>query len=218
MKILVTGAGGFIGGGVCRAALEAGHRVVGVARSGKPAGGAGWTERVAWVAADVLKPETWRAHLEGCGAVIHCVGIIRERPERGITFERMSGDAGVVAVGEAERAGVGAFVFFSASAKPPFIPESYITAKRRAEKAVLAARLRGVVFRPGLVYGPGRAVAALPAMMVQLATRLPIVGAKARESRPLRVETVARAAVRAAEDASVAGVVDIDAIEGLGRS
>ena len=215
MKLLVTGGSGFIGREVCRAAVEAGHQVLGLARRGRPRTD-GWADRVAWIAADVLEPRSWRDHLAGCGAVIHCVGIAWERPEHGVTFERVNGDAAVVAVGEAERAGVGAFVYLSASAKPPFLREAYITAKRRAEGAIFARSLRGVALRSGLVYGPGRAVSYLPAALLAAGMFVPIVRQRiAAPNRALPVTTVARAALRAATDDGVRGVVDIDMIERL---
>ncbi|HEX2205240.1 MAG TPA: NAD-dependent epimerase/dehydratase family protein [Longimicrobium sp.] len=218
MRIVVTGGNGLIGAEVCRLAVEAGWEVAAVARRGRGGVRGAWAERVTWVAADVFRPEEWRAHLEGTDAVVHCVGIAFEDRARGVTFERMNGEAAVVALEEAERAGVGAFVYLSASAKPPFLREAYLTAKRAAEERILAARPRGVALRPGLVYGPARPAVYFPALLVRLGTVLPVVGATARAARPLHVETVARASLRAAADGGVRGVVDIAAIERLGRA
>lgn len=217
MKILVTGGNGFIGREVCRRAAEAGHEVVSVARSGRPEVRAGWAERVAWVAADALEPAAWREHLAGCGAVVHCIGIVREQPARGVTFERINGESARVAAREAARQGAEAFVFLSASARPPFLREAYLSAKRGAEEEILRLPLRPVVLRPGLVYGTGRLPSLAAALGVGIGAMVPVLGRAARESRPLAVETVARAALRAATDPSIRGVQDVDAIERLGR-
>ncbi|HEU4454834.1 MAG TPA: NAD-dependent epimerase/dehydratase family protein [Longimicrobium sp.] len=216
MKIFVIGGSGFIGREVCRAAVEAGHEVLALARSGAPRGDAPWIGATDWVVADVLDPGAWRERLAGCGAVIHCVGIIAESAAHDATFERINGDAAIVAAREAARAGVEAFVFLSASTKPPLIPSGYITAKRRAEEAILATAPRPVVFRPGFVYGPGRLVSYAAALGLWMGMLIPGVRGKATESRPLAVAVVARAAVRAAGDPGARGIVDVDGIERLG--
>jgi uncharacterized protein YbjT (DUF2867 family) len=216
MKLFVTGGNGFIGREVCRAAVEAGHQVTALARGGAPRGDAAWIGSVDWVVADVLDPGAWSGRLAGCDAAVHCVGIIAENAEHDATFERINGDAGVVASAEAARAGVGAFVFLSASAKPPLVGSGYITAKRRAEEAILATVARPVIFRPGFVYGPGRLVSYPAALGVTVGMLIPGVRRIALGSRPLAVAVVARAAVRAAGDPTVRGIVDIAGIERLG--
>lgn len=218
MKILVTGGNGLIGSEVCRVAVQAGHEVTGLARRGRPGHSAPWAERVRWVAADVLEPASWRDELRGVSAVVHCVGIAREDPARGITFERVNGDAAITAAEEAARAGVEGFVYISASALPPFMRETYLSAKRRAEAEIARLPLRFVALRPGLVFGAGRPVSLPAAFVIGLAAKIPRVGSAAREARPLPVETVARAAVRAATDAGVRGVLGIGAIERMGRA
>lgn len=215
-KLLVTGGNGFIGAEVCRAAAAEGHEVVGVGRSGRPRTREPWADGVRWVAADVFRPAAWTGHLRGCDAVVHCVGVVRERPEHGVTFERVNGDAAVLVAGAAERAGVGAMVYLSAGAKPPLVRDAYLAAKRRAEREVLGSGLRGTVLRPGFVYGRRRVVSLPAAALLRVAARLPVVGPRAREGRPLPVERVARAALRAALDPEVGGILDAAAIEALG--
>lgn len=217
-KLLVTGGNGFIGAEVCRVAVAEGHEVVGMGRSGRPAIDGPWTEQVRWLAADVFRPDAWVGHLAGCDAVVHCVGIAWERPERGVTFERFNGNAAVLAADAAERAGVEAFVYLSAAAKPPLLPEAYINAKRRAEREVLGCAFRGVVLRPGFVYGARRGISVPAAALMRAAARVPVLGAGVRRARPLPVERVARAALRAATEPGVRGILEMDAIEALGAA
>lgn len=217
-KLLVTGGNGFIGAEVCRAAVAEGHEVTGMGRSGPPELREPWTEQVRWLAADVFRPDTWAGHLAACDAVVHCIGIARERPAQGVTFERFNGDAAVLAADLAERAGVEAFVYLSAIAKPPLLAEAYITAKRRAEREVLGCGFRGVVLRPGFVYGPRRGVSVPASALMRVAARVPVLGAPARLARPLPVERVARAALRAATEPHVRGILEVDAIEALGTA
>lgn len=215
MKILVTGGTGFIGGEICRQAVEAGHEVVALARGGRPAGSEAWRDRVRWARGDVREVAGWWEELRGCGAVVHCVGIIREAPARGVTYERINGDAVIAVATAAADAGVGAFVFLSASDKPPLLRDAYLTAKRRAEATIARLPLRGVSLRPGFVYGRARLPSLPAAALLGVARHLPVVGQRARGSRPLPVETVARAALAAATRDDLRGVVDVDMIERL---
>lgn len=216
-KILVLGGSGLIGGELCRQAAERGHVVVGLSRGGAPDSEAPWTERVHWVAADALQPEQWREHLRGCTAVAHCIGIVRERPARGVTFQRVNGDSAILAGREAQAAGVQRFVFVSASAKPPLLGEGYITAKRRAEQELRELDLTTVVLRPGMVSGPRRPASLLADAALRVGMRVPGVDRLAAGFRPLPVRTVARCALRAALEPTIGGTLDIDDIQRLGE-
>ena len=212
-ELLVTGGNGFIGGEVCKVALRRGHEVVGVARSGAPELDEPWVEEVTWVKANVLEPNLWRAHLVGCDAVVHAIGILKEHPDKGVTFERINGDTAIVAAEEAERAGVGAFVFVSASTTPPTVDRAYLEQKRRAEAEIVKKNLRPVILRPSLVYGPRRPLSNVVGKAVEFAQKIPGVP---KEDSPMSVETLASAAVSAAEKREVSGILDIEAIESLG--
>lgn len=216
-RIIVTGGNGFIGMQVCRIAVAQGLHVVSVARRGKPALDAPWINNVQWIAGDVFAPEGWRAHLSGATALIHCVGILWQRPKHGITFQRLNGDSAITAAGAAAQAGVGAFVFISASHNPPLIASSYLAAKRRAEAVVQGLPLRSAILRPSFVYGPQRPISLAPGLLLNTAASLrpPLIGAFLHENRALRVERVATAAVQAALDPALHGIIDIDTIERL---
>lgn len=85
MKIFISGGTGFVGGHVKSALLARGHEIRLLAhRRGQPQ-----EPGVEQVEGDVTSPETFSHQLEGCDALINLVGIIREFPSRGITFERL---------------------------------------------------------------------------------------------------------------------------------
>ena len=201
MELLVTGGNGFIGREVCRLACADGHDVTSVARSGPPPAEhrGPWARDVEWVAADVFAPHEWRERLLGVDAVVHSIGIISEAPKKGVTFERINGDAGIVTALESERADVTRFVYVSSSTKPPLVRDAYLTAKRRAERAIADLDLETVVLRPGPVYGPAQ-----PHFSTVLNKSLALLGrfdwlaARWGADRPLALETVARATYDAA--------------------
>jgi len=196
MKIVVIGGNGFIGRELCRRAVEAGHEVTSVARSGPPdpAVRGPWAAAVEWRAADVFAPQDWRDVLEGADSVVHSIGIIEEHPTEGVTFERVNGDAGIIAALESERAGVDRFVYVSSSTTPPRTRSAYLTAKRRAEAAIADLAVESVVLRPGPVYGPEQPHFPAPVnALFGLLGRFDVVARQFGADRPLSVETVGRA-------------------------
>ncbi|QNN65318.1 NAD(P)-dependent oxidoreductase [Sphingomonas rhizophila] len=69
MKVLVTGAGGFLGQAVVRACTAAGHEVVAMIR---PMGRDPFAAPVTVVRGDLRQVGPWRTQLDGVEAVIHC--------------------------------------------------------------------------------------------------------------------------------------------------
>ena len=74
MKILVTGARGFIGAGVVAAAHRAGHEVVAVDYSDH---GRELPTRVSVIQGDITRPQEWLSAFDGVDAVVHSAAIHR---------------------------------------------------------------------------------------------------------------------------------------------
>lgn len=156
MKILVTGATGFVGAACADALERAGHHVVcGARRPVVPSSpGQNWI-----VHGDLASRVDWRHHLAGCGGVLHCAGLASI--SRGITAREL--DAINVAATEqlaaaALEAGVQRFVFmssaFAAAAEPG---NGYALSKRAAEQKLIeiagGGRMACIILRPPMVYG-----------------------------------------------------------------
>ncbi|KAH9079529.1 mitochondrial protein [Lactarius deliciosus] len=80
-KLLVVGGNGFIGSAVCRVALRHGYQVTSISSSGRPfqtpkGHTPTWTEKVEWLTADALRPETYSHLLPGVSAVVHTLGTL----------------------------------------------------------------------------------------------------------------------------------------------
>ncbi|EMA68306.1 NAD-dependent epimerase/dehydratase [Halorubrum aidingense JCM 13560] len=214
--LLVVGGSGFIGREICRLAVRDGRDVRSISRGGRPPLDAPWADAVSWTSADLFRPNGWRDRLDGVDAVVHAVGIIRETPAAGITFERLNGDGTIIAALEAERAGVDTFVFLSSSVKPPGVRSAYLTAKRRAEAAIAGLDLDDVTLRPGPVYGTGQPHFSPPVnAALRLADSVPLIADRLGEARPLPVDTVARAAYRTAFDPAES-LLDVADVRRLG--
>ncbi|MFW5938667.1 MAG: NAD-dependent epimerase/dehydratase family protein [Halanaeroarchaeum sp.] len=215
--LLVVGGSGFIGRSVCRLAVRDGHEVRSVSRSGRPASDAPWTDDVSWTSADLFRPDAWRDRLADVDAVVHSVGTLSEAPDEGITFERVNGDAAIITALEAERAGVETFVFLSSAVTPPGVRPAYLSAKRRAEAAIADLAFDQVTLRPGPVYGPDRPHGSrLVNAGLRLVDSVSPIANRLGESRPLPVQTVARATYRTAIDPETS-LLDVEDIRQLGR-
>ena len=79
MKVLVTGGTGVIGAGLIPALLRAGHTVRLLSR-GAERDARRWPEGVEPFAADVSEAASLKRAAEGCGAVVHITGVVREWP------------------------------------------------------------------------------------------------------------------------------------------
>ncbi len=218
VTLCVTGASGLIGAEVCRLTVAMGHRVIGLSRHGRDnVPEEPWVEGVEWLRADIFDPDSYRDALKGVDALVHCVGLASEDEEEDRTFERVHGDAAILAYRTARHAGVGKFVFLSASDALPLQDRSRVEAKRRAEVIIAAGDMPYVFLRPGLVWGARRPLGRAAARLLDIASASELPGAQTLERyKPLRVERVAMAALRAAIEPDVTGILDPDEIAHLG--
>ncbi len=102
MKILVTGATGYIGGRLVPRLLEEGHEVVALARSPEKLDRYPWRDRIDVVEGDVLERDTLGAGLAGCDAAYYLIhsmdgaGDFADRDRRAAqNFSDAAGAAGV---------------------------------------------------------------------------------------------------------------------------
>ncbi len=214
-KLLVAGGSGFVGRHACRFSVSIGHHVASLSRGGRPGTGEPWEEGVEWYRGDVREPEIWREafDLSTFDAAIAAVGLLRESPDEGQTFDRVN-RAGAIAFGEEARsAGVPSFVLLSASSRPPGIAEGYLEAERAAESWVVDAGFnRSVVLRAPPAYGAERptSVAAIPLLHA--------LDDEDASLDPLPVEQIAIAALRAALEPDVDGVLSPEEVADLGEA
>ena len=184
-------------------------------------------DKVTWVAADALQPAGYRAHLSGCVAVVHSIGLLFETdwltqrlfPQSAAaqrapsTYESACYESAAVLLREAEDAGVATMVYVSAVDPPPFVMTRYRDAKRHAEQALLGSdRVRPVILRPGIIYSWERPYSMpLRAAFAFLQT----LGLQPPSEAPLPVTTVARAAVLACTDPTVRGILTVPEMAAL---
>lgn len=171
MRVFVTGGTGFVGSEILRQLVAAGHTVRALVRPGSE-GGVAIHKGVEIRRGDVTDPASLDGALNGCQAVIHLVGIIRENPGKGVTFRRLHVEATRNMLTAAATQGVRRFVHMSANGTRANAESEYHRTKWQAEEAVRASGLDWTIFRPSLIFGPG---GEFVTMLTGLVRRLPIV-------------------------------------------
>ena len=154
MKVLVTGGTGFVGTAVRRELKQLGHDVRLLVRV-QSAGKIDPREGFDVVTGDVLDTHACLRAAAGCDAVIHLVGIRREYPQDGITYEAMHTEASYGIFDAARRAGVQRGVYLSGLGARPDSPAGYHRTKFEAEEILKQTGLRWTIFRPSVIFGPG---------------------------------------------------------------
>lgn len=154
MKILVTGGTGFVGTALRRELKQLGHDVRLFVRV-QSAGKIDPREGFEIVTGDVLDTHACLRAAEGCDAVVHLVGIRREHPQDGLTYEAMHTEASYGVFDAARRAGIERAVYLSGLGARPDSPAGYHRTKFESEEILKKTGMRWTIFRPSVLFGPG---------------------------------------------------------------
>ena len=188
MKIFISGGTGFVGEHVCRALREHGHelRLLVHRRGGAAESGVELFE------GDVTRVESFAEGVNGCDTVINLVGIIREFPSRGITFERLHVQATANLLEATCKAGISRYMQMSALGTRPAAVSAYHRTKWRAEELVRSSGLKWTIFRPSLIFGPHDAFINMLAAQLRLVPVMPVIGSGSYRLQLIHADDVAR--------------------------
>jgi len=208
-RVFVTGGTGFVGRAVIQALRAEGCAVRCLVRRGseRDLRGLGAIERIE---GDVMSRQSLEHAMDGCDAVIHLVGIIREHPAVGVTFERVHTQGTINVLEAAAAVGARRYVHMSALGTRSGARSRYHRTKWSAEEAVRASPVPWTIFRPSIIYGRGDGFVTVLARMIQRLPIVPIIGAGRQRLQPVPVVDVAQGFVRALTlDASVKHTYDV---------
>jgi len=213
MRVAIFGGSGFVGSFLVDALIAAGHEPSLMVRLGSESK-VKQAERCRLVAGNLSSTTAIDATLQNCDAVIYSVGILKESPKQGITFEELQYN-GVVRVAEsAKTRGISRFLLMSANgAKSPGTP--YQETKFRAEEHVRASGFDVTIFRPSVIFGEprGRMEIGTQLYAEMISPPIPAVGfftgwrpyRGAVAMSPVHVQDVAQAFLTALRESSTIG-------------
>jgi uncharacterized protein YbjT (DUF2867 family) len=200
-RVLLLGAGGFIGSAVLARLAATGTRVRAVVR--RAAHGIELAG-VEWRVLDLKRlvdPDDWLPHLEGIDAVVNCAGVL----QGGDDLLAVHVDSARALYSACARTGARRVVHISAVGAERAAVSEFSATKRLGEEALMATALDWVVLRPSVVVGRAayggtallRGLAALPVtpvfpdagplQVVQLDELVATVVALARPGAPARI-------------------------------
>lgn len=158
MRVLVTGASGFIGSRLVAALAAEGHDVLCASRH-PPAAMAARCEPLAVDFASAPDAQWWAPRLAGVEAVVNAVGILRE--QRGQTFEALHARAPMELFRACASAQVRLVVQISALGADAQARSRYHLTKKAADDLLRELPQRAAIVQPSLVYGRGGASASM---------------------------------------------------------
>lgn len=205
MRVAIVGGTGFVGGYLIEALVKAGHEVACLVRPGSENKLRGESS-VTRVPGELGSSEALTRLIQGSGAVIYNVGLLREFPRRGITFEQAQFQGVVDTVGAMQDAGVKRLLLMSAiGVKHP--GTKYQSTKYRAEQHALASGLDVTVLRPSVIFGDPRGTMEFATQLYRDMVRppFPAVSFPGVEMSPVYIEDVADAFVAALADDTTRG-------------
>jgi uncharacterized protein YbjT (DUF2867 family) len=187
VRVLVTGATGFIGPHVVQRLVDDGHVVRVLEHT---AGSSATLPSQEAVEGSMTDPASLRRAVDGQEAVVHLVGILSGKPEE---FRSVMEEGTRDLLEAARDAGVARFVLMSAlgvtEETKDLVP--YYGAKWQMEQDVKASGLEHVIFRPSFVFGSEGGALGQFKKIAKLAPVTPIPGPGTQRIQPIWTDDVA---------------------------
>lgn len=201
MRILLTGASGFIGRHIAAALGAAGHEVTAAIRN--PARAKLNIAAQDFIAVDFQKDITatvWQDRLNNIDVVINAVGIISETPHQ--KFSNLHSKTPCALFKACEKSGVKKVIQISALGAEDSSTSRYHKTKKAADDCLSLLDLDWVILHPSVVYGQGaasseffRALSALPL--------IPLIGNGQQKMQPIHIDDLSQAIVNLLEPGAV---------------
>ena len=197
-KIFLTGGTGFVGRQIIRDLNQKGYSLRCLIRKGTESKFP-LKDNIETVFGDIRDSETLKGKLEGTDAVIHLVGIIREFPGRGITFQKVHFQGSKNMIDIAIQEGVKKFILMSALGADTSAKTPYHKTKAQAEDYLKSSGLSFTIFKPSIIFGTEDQFVNTFAQMRKKAPFIPVIGDGQYQLQPISVKNLSEAFVKSLE-------------------
>ena len=201
--VTVFGGDGFVGRYIVEALLKSGARVRVASRNPKH----GWflkaqanLGQIAYMSADITRPETVARAVVGADVVINLVGVLTGN------YESIQRDGAATVAKAAAQAGVSRLIQMSAIGADAASPSRYGRSKGEGEAAVLAAFPAATILRPSIIFGREDQFINRFAGMIRMLPIVPVIAPQTK-FQPVYVGDVARAVMAALDTPEAAGQI-----------
>ena len=195
MNILIAGGTGFVGSNLAGKLHENGHEITLLTRSGSKTNIA---KNINYVQTDfntVYEPLPAKPDV-----LINCIGIIREFPSKGITFEKVHYETSKYLVELANRNDIRRFIQISALGVGPDAKTGYSKTKYKAEELLNDSELNVTIFRPSIIYGPGDDFINMIAGFLKKFSVMPVIGDGKYRLQPVHVDDLCEVIIKSLGD------------------
>ena len=154
MKVALFGATGFVGSYIVDELLNGGHKPVVLIRESSDEK-LSQLSKCKVIKGDIDDVDAINNTIKSADAVIYCIGIIREFPNKGITFNNLHFQGAKRCMDSAIKLGVNRFILMSANGVK-IDGTGYQKTKHLAEQYLKYTELNWTIFRPSLIFGNPR--------------------------------------------------------------
>jgi len=190
MNVFLTGGTGYVGSRILQDLLSEGHQVSALVRPGSESKLPVDPQKMTVVHGEILDKSSFSDALGECEAIIHLIGIIREFPGKGITFEKFHLEATQNILAAAKEHHISRYIHMSALGARKDSASGYFSTKARAEEFVTSSGLDYTIFKPSIIFGANDDFINYFAGIMKTFHVIPIIGKGTYRMQPIAVQDI----------------------------